>query len=200
MERLRAEAFKSITAESFFELSETSKLLWSLRLPNYCDAEIAVRKLLRCSALEEIFLAARFFRPLVRVGRRGLALDDRFPDLRELAVERGEFLLLVGHVVLGEDRLDRALGHAQRAVDALVGVDHQHVRPLAEAVDRADVDAVGVLAFDAAFGNDVGHKNQQFSTLLGKAAGRPHNRHLPRNIPPRSHEQSRYPPCDRRYV
>ena len=58
-------------------------------------------------------------------------------------------LLRVGHVVLGEDRLDRALGDAQRAVDALVGVDHQHVRAFAEAVDRADVDAVGVLALDA---------------------------------------------------
>src|SRR5438876_624649 len=91
------------------------------------------------------------------VARRRLALDDRLPHLRALAVERGELSLRVGHVVLGEDRLDRALGHAQRAVDALVGVDHQHVRPLAEAVDRADVDAVRVLAFDAAFSDNVSH-------------------------------------------
>ena len=66
-------------------------------------------------------------------------------------------LLRVGHVVLGEDRLDRALGDAQRAVDALVGIDDQHVRALAKAVDRADIDAVGVLALDAALGDDVGH-------------------------------------------
>ena len=67
------------------------------------------------------------------------------------------WLLVVGHVVLGEDRLDRALGDAQRAVDALVGIDDEEIGTLAKAVDRADVDAVGVLAADAALGDDVGH-------------------------------------------
>ena len=90
-------------------------------------------------------------------GGRGLALDDRLPHLRELGVERLEFGLVRRHVVLGEDRLDRAFGDAQRAVDALVGIDDEEVGPLAEAIDRADIDAVGVFALDAGFGYDIGH-------------------------------------------
>jgi len=77
------------------------------------------------------------------------------------------------------------------AVDALVGVDHQHVLALVEAVDGADLDAVHVLALDAVFGDDVGHAliialraplspchgcgNKQFPAgsdrLVGQAAG-----------------------------
>src|SRR5436190_4066886 len=106
--------------------------------------------------LEHILLVFAL-RPFIGIARRGLALDDRFPDLRELAIERDEFLLRIGYVVLGEDRFHRTLGYAQRAVDAFVRVDYQHVRPLAKAVDRADVDAVGVLALDAALGDDVSH-------------------------------------------
>ncbi|EGK71139.1 hypothetical protein METUNv1_02526 [Methyloversatilis universalis FAM5] len=65
---------------------------------------------------------------------------------------------LIGrHVVLGEDGLGRAFRHAQRAVDALVRIDHQEVRAFAEAIDRAHIDAVGVLALDTGFGDDVSH-------------------------------------------
>src|SRR6266513_705174 len=81
-------------------------------------------------------------------------------SIPRLALQERELVLdvlpLVG--VLGHDRVDRALGDADGAIDALVRIDHQHVRPLVEAVDRADVDAVGVLAFDAAFGDDVSHR------------------------------------------
>ena len=71
--------------------------------------------------------------------------------LRQLGVELDEVLLVARHVFLGQDRVDRALGDADRAVDALVGVDRQEVRAFAEAIDRADIDAVGVLAADARF-------------------------------------------------
>src|SRR4051812_23111395 len=95
--------------------------------------------------------------PFVGVARRRLSFDDRLPGLRQLRIERDECMLRVGHVVLGEDSLDRAFGHTQRAVDALRRIDHQHVRPLAEAVDRTHIDAVGVLALDARLGYDVSH-------------------------------------------
>src|SRR4029453_6688736 len=108
------------------------------------------------STLEILALDLHLF-PLVRIGRRRLALDDWLPDLRELGVERGELRLIGRDVVLREDRLHRALGHAQRAVDALIRIDDQEVRPFAEAIDRADVDAVGILAADAGFGDDVSH-------------------------------------------
>src|SRR5690242_19632593 len=111
----------------------------------------------RGSTLEELQLDLDGL-PLVRVRGRGLALDDRLPDLRELRVERLECLLVRRHVVFGEDRFHGTFGYAQRAVDALVGIDDQKIRSLAEAVDRTDVDAVRVFAADAAFGNDVGHR------------------------------------------
>src|SRR5207342_748941 len=60
-------------------------------------------------------------------------------------------------VVLGIDGLGGAFGLAQRAVDALVGVDDEEVGTFVEAVDRADFDAVGVLAADAVLDDDEGH-------------------------------------------
>ena len=95
--------------------------------------------------------------PLVRVGGSRLALDNGLPLLRELRVECDERLLVGRNVVFRVDRLDRALGHAERAVDAFVGVDHEEVRTLAKAIHGADVDAIGILAADAGLGDDVGH-------------------------------------------
>ena len=62
-----------------------------------------------------------------------------------------------GQIFLGVDRLHRAFRLAQRAVDALLGVDGEEVRPFVEAVDRAHLDAIGVLALDAVLGHHVGH-------------------------------------------
>ena len=56
-----------------------------------------------------------------------------------------------------ENRLDWALGHAGLTVDALVGVDVDHLVPLVEALDGAHHDAVGVLAGKTGLGDDVGH-------------------------------------------
>src|SRR5215470_13585224 len=64
------------------------------------------------SALQKSLLVLHF-RPFVRVRGGGLALDDRLPRLRKLGVDRDPVALLGRHVVLGEDRLDRALGNAQ---------------------------------------------------------------------------------------
>jgi hypothetical protein len=94
--------------------------------------------------------------PLIGVGRRGLALDDRFPELGKLRVQSLELLLVGRDIVLGKNRLDRTLGDAQRAVDAFVRIDNQEIGPLTETVDRTDVDAIGVLAADAGLGDDVG--------------------------------------------
>ena len=55
------------------------------------------------------------------------------------------------------DRVDRAFRLADPAVDALVGVDDEHVLALVEAVDRADLDAIHVFAADAVVVDDVGH-------------------------------------------
>src|SRR3989441_10999578 len=110
-----------------------------------------------CLALQMLALVLHVL-PLVGVPGRGLQVGDDRPDSGELGVQRGELLLLLGHVFLGQDRVHRALGDAHGAIDAFIRVDHQHVRPLVEAVDGADIDAVGVLALDAAFGDDMSHR------------------------------------------
>ena len=86
-----------------------------------------------------------------------LFLGDHRPLLRELGVQLLELLLAGGQLLLGEDRLHRALGLAQRAVDALLRVDGEKVRTFVKAVDGADLDAIHVLALDAVFGDDEGH-------------------------------------------
>src|SRR6202042_2931543 len=45
----------------------------------------------------------------------------------------------------------------QGAVNALLGIDGEEVRSLVEAIDRAHLDTVHVLALDAVFGNDKSH-------------------------------------------
>jgi hypothetical protein len=65
--------------------------------------------------------------------------------------------LIVGHVVLGENGFDRALGNAECAIDAFIRIDDQKVGTFPEAVDRADIDAVGILATDATLGDNIGH-------------------------------------------
>ena len=82
-------------------------------------------------------------------------------------------LLLARHILCGKDRVDRAFGDAHRAVDALIGVDDEHVGPLAEAVDRADRDTFGVAAGGAALGDDVGHQASSTSTALSEKVGAP---------------------------
>jgi hypothetical protein len=56
-----------------------------------------------------------------------------------------------------EDGLDGALGDASLTIDALLGMDVQNLRPFVEAIDRADHDAVCVIAVEARLGDDVGH-------------------------------------------
>lgn len=50
-------------------------------------------------------------------------------------------------------------GHSgsHTAIDAFIGMDHQHVLPLIEAIDGENRNAVSIFAFDAVFGHDVRH-------------------------------------------
>jgi len=67
--------------------------------------------------------------------------------------------------ILREDRLHGACGLARAAVDADFGVDVQHlgrlevvlVLPRVDAIDRANLDARGVLGADARLSDYVGH-------------------------------------------
>lgn len=63
-------------------------------------------------------------------------------------------------ISVGKYRLRRAFRNTNSAVDALVRVYHQHVLTLIEAVYGTDFHTVGVLAFDAILGDDVGHADK----------------------------------------
>jgi hypothetical protein len=78
-------------------------------------------------------------------------------SLGQFRVERDELALAGGHVILRKDGLRRTFRHAQVAVDALLRVDHQEIRAFVKAIHRADFDAIGVLALDAVFGDNVSH-------------------------------------------
>src|SRR5258708_5476513 len=92
---------------------------------------------------------------LIRIRGRGALARDVRPLDGELGVHLEPFFRLA--VGVGNDGIGRALGLADAAIDALVGMDHQHVVALVEAIDGADLDAVHVLALDAVFGDDVSH-------------------------------------------
>src|SRR4029078_5618695 len=56
------------------------------------------------------------------------------------------------------DGIHRAFRFTDPAIDAFVGVDDQHVLAFVEAVDRADLDAIHILAADAGLGHHVSHR------------------------------------------
>jgi len=60
-------------------------------------------------------------------------------------------------VGIGLNGVDGTFWLAHSAIDAFVGVDHQHIFAFVKAVNRTNFHAVRVFAFDAAFRHDVGH-------------------------------------------
>ena len=95
--------------------------------------------------------------PLVGVGE-GFSTDGNHrPSLRHRGVQRDKFTLAIRHIILSKDSLCGALGHAKRAIDALVRVNSQKVGTLVKAVNRADFHAVRVFALDAVLSNNVSH-------------------------------------------
>ena len=68
-----------------------------------------------------------------------------------------ELNLALGYIFFRKNGVHRAFRNAHRAINALIRVNHQEIRPFAEAVHRAHIHAVGVFAFDTRFRNDMGH-------------------------------------------
>src|SRR6266700_8292457 len=85
--------------------------------------------------------------PGLGIGRRFFLGRDVGPNLREIRVE-GQILLKPG-LGVRLDRLDRTFRLANAAVDALVGMNDEHVGALVEAVHGANLHAIHLLAFDA---------------------------------------------------
>src|SRR5438046_8869904 len=79
----------------------------------------------------------------VAVGAGQLALGGPLDSgivLEELLVQLGEVLPLIGGLVFGEDRLDRAHGLTSATVDAFVRMDVEQGVDFVEAIQRTDPD------------------------------------------------------------
>ena len=102
--------------------------------------------------------------PFVGIVGVGHAESDRGPLTGELGIEFDEFLLILRHVFLCVTRGFRAFRNADGTVDALIGIDHKEIRTFPEAVHRADVHAVGTLAADAGFADNMRHDERGSSS------------------------------------
>jgi hypothetical protein len=85
-----------------------------------------------------------FFR--FRQGGHPFGYDRPVPG--QLGVDLDKLALILGHVFLGVDGVDRTFRYAYRAVDTFVGIYDQEVRTLFETVYRTHIYAVGIAAFD----------------------------------------------------
>jgi len=108
-------------------------------------------------ALEVLELVFDVF-PVVRVSQCALGFCDRWPFTRQFNIQFNELLLVGGDVFFRKNRVDGALGYADRAVDTLVRLNGEKVRAFPEAVHRTDIDTIRVAAADAGFGYNVGHE------------------------------------------
>jgi hypothetical protein len=99
--------------------------------------------------------------PFVGILGVGLESGNAGPDRGELGIECYKCLLVVGDILFREDGIHGAFWNAHSTVDALFRVNDQKVGPLAETVNRADIDAVGVTASNTGLGNNVGHGNRR---------------------------------------
>ena len=88
--------------------------------------------------------------------RRDLAL---YAALKVRVVLFGVARPLFRHVFFGEDRGDGALRITCPAVNALVGVNVELVRPFVDAVDRTHIHAPSIKNVDTRLRNDVGHRS-----------------------------------------
>lgn len=73
------------------------------------------------------------------------------------SIQLNEMGLIWRDIGVADDGADRAFGNADGAVYAFVRVDDEEVRAFHEAVHGADCNAVGVLALNTGFGDDIRH-------------------------------------------
>jgi len=77
------------------------------------------------------------------------------PFIRLLPIQLEPFLQ--AGLWIGFDGIDGAFRLAHAAVDALVGVNDEHVLAFIETIDGAYLDAIGVFALDAFVVDNIGH-------------------------------------------
>ena len=97
----------------------------------------------------------------------GISLyGDIGPDAGVFSIQLKPFFHV--RLSIGLNRIHRTFRFADAAVDAFVGMDHQHVLALIETIHRADFHAFHRFALDADFIDDIGHDT--IKLLLARAA------------------------------
>src|SRR5260370_14618398 len=89
--------------------------------------------------------------------QRGNFLADHGVVWRFIDIDLRPVLILLRHIVVGKDRLNRTFRNTRVAIDAGVSVNIKTIRQFVKRFDRANRGAVGVLAVNAHFHNNVGH-------------------------------------------
>ena len=92
------------------------------------------------------------------VSQRLFLFGDDWALRRQLSVQLGVWSPFFWQVVFVEDRLNRTLGNAGFAVNTFVGMNVDHRFAFVEAFNRANDNAICVLAIETGFGNNVGHE------------------------------------------
>ncbi len=95
--------------------------------------------------------------PLLCCGKRGHTFCDGWPERRKARVDFEKIPERLRRIGVSVNGVDRALWNTHRAVNALVGVNHQEVGAFLETIDRANINAVGIFAFDAGISYYMGH-------------------------------------------
>jgi len=91
------------------------------------------------------------------LGQRFFFLRNDRTLRRHFGVQFDVVLPLVRHIVFMENGLDRALGDARFAIDALIRMNVENRFSLIEAFHRANHNAVCVLAIETGLADDVSH-------------------------------------------
>ena len=103
---------------------------------------------------------------LFGIGHGGGLAGDIGPDRGEPGVDLKPFFQ--ARFSVGANGFGGAFGFTDATINALVGMDDEHVLPFIEAVNRAHFNAVCIFAFDAIVRDDVGHVGSPGISLSGE--------------------------------
>ena len=106
---------------------------------------------------EKVFLIFHFS-PMISIFRGGLDGIDHGPLFSKTRINLDKGFLVIGNILFCKNSAYRAFIHTQTTVYALFWINDEKVRTFVKAINWAYGHAVGIFAFDAAFGNDVSHK------------------------------------------
>ena len=80
-----------------------------------------------------------------------LANRDHRPLQREFRVEFKELFLARRYFIFGDDGFNGTFWLTKGAIDAFLGINDQKIRAFVKAVNRANVNSIGVFTLDTVF-------------------------------------------------